>query len=99
MFARISGGNAISYPLGLKFGRAAKIGLQSALDALFSGPFGTGCPLQDTARKQADTEGLKDLWRHGWADAGRGAAAEGPGLFTVGPGTGERVCVRGGKWS
>lgn len=61
LFGRINSGNAISYPLGLNFGWAAEINLQSTLDHLFDGPFGIGYPKQDAARKKQDTEMLKKL--------------------------------------
>ena len=44
LFGRINAGNAISYPLGLQFGWAAEINLQSTLEALFDGPLGAGYP-------------------------------------------------------
>ena len=63
LFGRINGGNAVSYPLGLNFGWAGEINLQATLDSLFAGPFGTGYPPKDAARKQEDTKMLKDIWR------------------------------------
>lgn len=61
LFSQINNGNAISYPLGLNFGWAAEINLKSTLHALFSEPFGRGYPQQDAARKQADTQIMKNL--------------------------------------
>ncbi len=63
LFGRINDGNAISYPLGLNFGWAGEINLQSTLECLFAEPFGTGYPREDAARKQRDTKLLKDIWR------------------------------------
>lgn len=61
LFGRINDGNAISYPLGLNFGWAAEINLQSTLDRLFDEPFGIGYPKEDAERKKQDTEMLKEL--------------------------------------
>lgn len=61
LFGRINGGNAISYPLGLGFGWAGEINLQSTLSALFSGPFGSGYPPRDAARKQRDARQVSAL--------------------------------------
>ena len=61
LFGRINNGNAISVPLGLNFGWAGEINLQCTLDKLFDGPFGTGYPKQDAARKQKDTKLLKAI--------------------------------------
>lgn len=63
LFGRINDGNAVSYPLGLNFGWAGEINLQSTLEKLFMEPFGTGYPKEDAARKQKDTRMLKDIWR------------------------------------
>ncbi len=59
LFGRINGGNAISYPLGLNFGWAAEINLKAVFSALFSEPFCTGYPKEDSSRKIRDTEQLK----------------------------------------
>lgn len=61
LFGRINGGNAISYPLGLQFGWAAEINLQSTLEALFAEPFGSGYPREEADRKKADTLFLKRI--------------------------------------
>lgn len=61
LFGRINAGNAISYPLGLQFGWAAEINLQSTLGALFDGPFGAGYPKGEADRKKADTTLLKQI--------------------------------------
>lgn len=63
LFGRINDGNAVSYPLGLNFGWAGEINLQSTLERLFAEPFGTGYPKEDAARKQKDTQMLKEIWR------------------------------------
>jgi ribose 5-phosphate isomerase RpiB len=61
LFGRINNGNAISFPLGLNFGWAGELNLQSTLDSLFSEDFGTGYPMQDAVRKQKDTKLLKSI--------------------------------------
>lgn len=61
LLGRINAGNAISYPLGLQFGWAAEINLQSTLAALFDGPFGAGYPKGEAGRKKADTILLKEI--------------------------------------
>lgn len=61
LFGRINGGNAISYPLGLNFGWASEINLQNTLNSLFDGPFGIGYPEAEAARKQRDSEYLKQI--------------------------------------
>lgn len=61
LFGRINGGNAISYPLGLYFGWAGEINLQNTLNSLFDGPFGVGYPEGEAARKQRDSEYLKQI--------------------------------------
>lgn len=61
LFGRINDGNVVSLPLGLNFGWAAEINLQSTLDQLFCEPFGTGYPAKDAARKQKDTKLLKEI--------------------------------------
>lgn len=61
LFGRINAGNAISYPLGLQFGWAAEINLQSTLAALFDGPFGVGYPKGEADRKKSDTILLKQI--------------------------------------
>lgn len=61
LFGRINGGNAISYPLGLQFGWAAEINLQSTLEALFAEPFGSGYPREEADGKKADTLFLKRI--------------------------------------
>ncbi len=61
LFGRINGGNAVSLPLGLNFGWSGEINLQCTLDKLFDGPFGTGYPPVDAARKAADTAMLKQI--------------------------------------
>ena len=61
LFGRINDGNAISYPLGLNFGWAAEINLQSTLDRLFDEPFGVGYPKEQAARKKQDTVMLKKI--------------------------------------
>lgn len=61
LFGRINDGNAVSFPLGLNFGWSGEINLQSTLDKLFDGPFGSGYPLKDAERKRADTRKLKEM--------------------------------------
>ncbi|MBO4297224.1 MAG: RpiB/LacA/LacB family sugar-phosphate isomerase [Clostridia bacterium] len=61
LFGRINGGNAVSLPLGLNFGWSGEINLQCTLDKLFDGPFGTGYPPGDAARKARDTLLLKQI--------------------------------------
>ena len=61
LFGRINDGNAVSYPLGLNFGWAAELNLQSTLDKLFEGPFGIGYPQRDAERKMHDTNLLKKI--------------------------------------
>lgn len=61
LFGRINDGNAVAYPLGLSFGWAAEINLQSTMDALFSEEFGTGYPKKDADRKKRDTLLLKEI--------------------------------------
>ena len=63
LFGRINDGNAVSYPLGLSFGWAAQINLQSTMDALFSEEFGIGYPKKDAERKKKDTLLLKQINR------------------------------------
>lgn len=63
LFGRINGGNAVSLPLGLNYGWAGELNLQYTLEKLFSGPFGTGYPPGDAARKQRDAERVKALGR------------------------------------
>lgn len=63
LFGRINDGNAVSYPLGLRFGWAGEIDLQSTIRALFQAPFGIGYPSEDAARKRRDTKQLKQLNR------------------------------------
>lgn len=63
LFGRINGGNAVSLPLGLNYGWAGELNLQYTLEKLFSGPFGTGYPPGDAARKQRDSERVKALGR------------------------------------
>lgn len=65
LFGRINAGNAVSYPLGLNFGWAAETNLLPTLRALFTGPFGTGYPSGDAARKQRDTGLLQAIQRAG----------------------------------
>lgn len=54
LFGRINQGNAASLPLGLNFGWAAEVNLQTTLDRLFDGPLGQGYPPQDAPRKRRD---------------------------------------------
>lgn len=61
LFGRINGGNAVAYPLGLNFGWAAEINLQSTLDKLFEEPFEIGYPKEDAERKKQDTKLLKEI--------------------------------------
>lgn len=61
LFGRINNGNAISIPLGLNFGWAAEINLECILEKLFDKQFGIGYPKKDAARKQKDTQLLKDI--------------------------------------
>ncbi len=61
LFGRINDGNAVSYPLGLNFGWAGEINLQSTMDSLFESPLGTGYPEKDAKRKRRDTQILKEL--------------------------------------
>ena len=61
LFGRINGGNAVSLPLGLNYGWSGELNLQYTLEKLFSGPFGTGYPPGDAARKQRDAERVKAL--------------------------------------
>lgn len=61
LFGRINNGNAVSVPLGLNFGWAGEINLQSTLDNLFRDAFGTGYPKKDAKRKQEDSKRLKAL--------------------------------------
>lgn len=61
LFGRINDGNAVSLPLGLNFGWSGEINLQSTLDKLFEGPFGSGYPKKDAERKKADTRKLKEI--------------------------------------
>ena len=61
LFGRINDGNAVSFPLGLHFGWAGEINLQSTMDSLFCEPFGTGYPPEDAVRKQEDTRRLKEI--------------------------------------
>lgn len=61
LFGRINDGNAVSLPLGLNFGWAGEINLQCTLDKLFEGPFGSGYPPEDAARKRKDTLLLKQI--------------------------------------
>lgn len=63
LLGRINGGNAVSLPLGLNYGWAGELNLQYTLEKLFSGPFGTGYPPGDAARKQRDAERVKALGR------------------------------------
>ena len=63
LFGRINDGNAVSYPLGLRFGWAGEIELKSTMQALFQEPFGIGYPSEDAVRKKRDTETLKQLNR------------------------------------
>lgn len=63
LFGQINGGNAVSLPLGLNYGWAGELNMQYTLEKLFSGPFGTGYPPADGARKQRDAERVKSLWR------------------------------------
>lgn len=63
LFGRINGGNAASVSLGLGFGWAGEIGLQAILDQLFAGPFGTGYPPEQAARKRAEAQLVKTLGR------------------------------------
>ena len=63
LFGRINGGNAVSLPLGLRCGWAGELNLQYTLEKLFSGPFGTGYPPGDAARKRRDAERVKALGR------------------------------------
>ncbi|BCN32694.1 RpiB/LacA/LacB family sugar-phosphate isomerase [Anaeromicropila herbilytica] len=61
LFGRINNGNAVSYPLGLNFGWAGEINLQSTMEKLFKGDFGMGYPKEDALRKQRDTKMLKAI--------------------------------------
>lgn len=61
LFGRINDGNAVSYPLGLSYGWAGEINLQSTMERLFAEPFGTGYPAADAERKMSDTRQLKEL--------------------------------------
>lgn len=61
LFARINGGNAVSFPLGLNFGWLGEINLQCTLDKLLDGPFGCGYPPKDAERKRRDTLLLKRI--------------------------------------
>lgn len=63
LFGRINGGNAVSLPLGLNYGWSGELNLQYTLEKLFSGPFGTGYPPGDAARKQLEAERVKALGR------------------------------------
>lgn len=65
LFGRINDGNAVAYPLGLSFGWAAEINLQSTMDALFSEAFGVGYPKKDAERKKRDTKLLQSIHRSG----------------------------------
>lgn len=59
LFGRINDGNVVSFPLGLNFGWAGEINLQTSLDKLFEEPFGIGYPAEEAVRKQQDTKMLK----------------------------------------
>lgn len=61
LFGRINNGNAVSYPLGLNFGWAGEINMQSTFDKLFEEPFGIGYPKEEADRKKRDTELLKKI--------------------------------------
>ncbi|MDD6795998.1 MAG: RpiB/LacA/LacB family sugar-phosphate isomerase [Clostridiaceae bacterium] len=61
LFATINNGNAVSYPLGLNFGWAGELNLQSTLDKLFEEEFGIGYPKKDSERKKRDTKMLKEI--------------------------------------
>ena len=61
LFGRINGGNAISLPLGLGFGWCGELNLEYTLAKLFEGDFGSGYPATDSARKQRDTQLLKQI--------------------------------------
>ncbi len=61
LFGRINNGNAVSFPLGLNFGWAAEINLQSTMEKLFAAPFGSGYPKEEAARKTRDAEMLKNI--------------------------------------
>lgn len=61
LFATINNGNAVSYPLGLNFGWAGELNLQSTLDKLFEEEFGIGYPKKDSERKKQDTKMLKEI--------------------------------------
>ncbi len=61
LFGRINNGNAISYPLGLNFGWAAEINLESSITALFNEELGKGYPTNEASRKIHDTMKLKEL--------------------------------------
>ena len=61
LFGRINDGNAVSFPLGLHFGWAGEINLQSTMDSLFCELFGIGYPPEDALRKQEDTRRLKEI--------------------------------------
>ena len=61
LFARINGGNAVSFPLGLNYGWLGEINLQCTLDKLLEGEFGCGYPPGDAERKRRDTALLKQI--------------------------------------
>lgn len=61
LFGRINDGNVVSYPLGLNFGWAGEINLQSTMNALFEEPFGIGYPVEDADRKKEDTKLIKHI--------------------------------------
>lgn len=61
LFGRINDGNAVSFPLGLNYGWAGEINLQSTMKSLFAEPFGIGYPAGDSERKRADTREWKKM--------------------------------------
>ena len=61
LFGRINDGNAIALPLGLGFGWCGEVALRGTIEALFSGPFGTGYPAGDAERKMRDTRRRKEI--------------------------------------
>jgi len=61
LFGRINSGNAISYPLGLGFGWASEINMESTIKALFCEDFGIGYPKEDAKRKMADTAQMHQI--------------------------------------
>ncbi|MDR2976782.1 MAG: RpiB/LacA/LacB family sugar-phosphate isomerase [Streptococcaceae bacterium] len=61
LFGRINHGNVASLPLGLNFGWSGEVNLRQTLSALFDTAMNTGYPTESAARKQADSEKLKQI--------------------------------------